>query len=399
MMAAPGSHRPHDVPSRRASGGPVLAGSEWSREGVTPLRATRRLGTYWVMFRATVIASIVAMSGLPGLARGTPQRDEAAVGSLNVTIREWDLPAPDSRPHDPAVGADGSLWYTAQKVNRLGRLDPLTGKITEYRLPTADSGPHGLAADRDGNIWYTANHAGLIGKLDRKTGKVTEYKLPDPRAEDPHTPVFDRDGVLWFTVQSGNMVGRLDPGTGRIELRQVPTPDAAPYGIAISSRGIPFFCEFGTNKLASIDPRTLRITEYPLPSRARPRRLAIAADDGVYYSDFARGYLARLDPATGKVEEWESPGGAASKPYGIAITADGMVWYSESGVQPNTIVRFDPRQHAFARAAIPSGGGVIRNMAATPDGRIFIACSGVNKVGVVERRAGPSPQGRATGGR
>jgi len=26
----------------------------------------------------------------------------------------------------------------------------------------------------------------------------------------------------------------------------------------------------------------------------------------------------------------------------------------------------------------------VRNMAATPDGRVYLACSGVNKVGVVE---------------
>ena len=61
-----------------------------------------------------------------------------------------------------------------------------------------------------------------------------------------------------------------------------------------------------------------------------------------------------------------------------------MVWYSESGVLPkNTIVRFDPKTEAFASTTIPSGGGVARNMAATPDGRVYIACSGVNKVGVV----------------
>ncbi len=63
-----------------------------------------------------------------------------------------------------------------------------------------------------------------------------------------------------------------------------------------------------------------------------------------------------------------------------------MVWYSASWVQPNTIVRFDPRQQLFARAEIPSGGGVVRNMAATRDWRLCIACSAVNKVGVVERR-------------
>ena len=35
-------------------------------------------------------------------------------------------------------------------------------------------------------------------------------------------------------------------------------------------------------------------------------------------------------------KKWMSPGGAQSNPYGIAITSDGVVWYSESGVKPNT---------------------------------------------------------------
>src|SRR2546427_7111017 len=56
----------------------------------------------------------------------------------------------------------------------------------------------------------------------------------------------------------------------------------------------------------------------------------------------------------------------------------------ESGVKPNTLIRFDPKTQAFARATIPSGGGTVRNMAATKDGRVYLACSGVNKVGVAE---------------
>jgi len=84
------------------------------------------------------------------------------------------------------------------------------------------------------------------------------------------------------------------------------------------------------------------------------------------------------------VQMYPSPGGPESNPYGIAITPDGMVWYSESGVQPNTIIRFDPKTATFARANIPSGGGVVRNMAATADGRVYIACSGVDKVGIVQ---------------
>jgi virginiamycin B lyase len=307
-----------------------------------------------------------------------------------VRIEEWDVPSPNSLPHDPAVAPDGSLWYTSMLSNTLGRLDPVAGKIKEYRLKTPDSGPHGLAADKEGNIWFTANYKAYIGKLDPRTGEVTEYPMPDPAARDPHTPIFDQKGILWFTVQAGNFVGRLDPSSGMIRLKRLPTPRARPYGIAVNSKGIPFFCELGTNKLASISPDTLAITEYILPKGARPRRLAITAEDIVYYTDFAQGRLGRFALKTKKVDDWSSPGGSASEPYGIAATPDGKVWYSESGVRPNTIVRFDPKNLTFQRWPIPSGGGVIRNMTATPTGDLYIACSGVNKVGIVkiERSSG-----------
>jgi len=305
-------------------------------------------------------------------------------GELKVTIREWAVPTKGAHPHDPAVGADGALWFTEQMQNKIGRLDPKSGAFKEYPLKLEDSGPHGLVADREGNIWFTGNFKGYIGKMDPRTGAVTEYKIPDPKGEDPHPAVFDGDGVLWFTLQTSNMVGRLDPRSGKIEMKRVATADSHPYGIAINSKGVPIFCEFGTNKMAKIDPQTMEITEYTLPEGARPRRLAIDASDHVYFTDFGEGRLGRLELDSGAVKMWASPGGPKSAPYGIAITPDGMVWYSESGVKPNTMIQFDPKNEKFARAVIPSGGGTVRNMAATSDGRVYIACSGVDKVGVVE---------------
>lgn len=337
--------------------------------------------------RTLAILVIVLVGVLVALAspRHRTPTQPGDVADLKVTITEWAVPTKGAHPHDPAVGPDGALWFTEQMTNKLGRLDPKTGEFKEYPLVEGkNSGPHGLVADREGNIWFTANFGGYIGKLDPQTGKVTQYKMPSEKADDPHTAVFDAHGTLWFTVQGGNMVGRLDPKTGKIELKEVPTESALPYGIQINSKGMPVFCELGTNKMASIDPATLKITEYTLPESARPRRLAIAADDAVYFTDFKSGHLGKLNTSTGAVKMYASPGGAESNPYGITITPDGMVWYSESGVTPNTIIRFDPKTETFARANIPSGGGVVRNMAATPDGRVYIACSGVDKVGVVE---------------
>jgi virginiamycin B lyase len=310
----------------------------------------------------------------------------AAVQTLNVQIKEYEVPTPHSRPHDPALAPDGSLWYTGQGANKLGRLDPTTGQFKEYPLKTPSSGPHGLVADREGNIWFTAISGGYVGKLDPKTGDIAEYRPSNGTQIDPHTPVFDHDGVLWFTNEGTNYIGRLDPRTSQMTLTKSPTPHAVPYGIVITKDNAPFFCEFGTNKLATIDPRTMTVREYTLPAAdARPRRIALAPDGTVYYTDYARGYLGHFDPAAGKLlKEWPSPGGTGSEPYGIAITSDGEVWYSESGVNPNTLVRFDPKSESFSSEPIPSGGGVVRNMVATPNRHLYLACSGVNKVAVVD---------------
>lgn len=310
----------------------------------------------------------------------------AAVGTLNVQIKEYEVPTAKSRPHDPALAPDGSLWYTGQAANKLGRLDPNTGEFKEYPLKTPRSGPHGLVADKEGNIWFTAISGGYVGKLDPKTGEISEYRPSTGTEIDPHTPVFDHNGILWFTNEQTNYIGRLDPKTGKIELASVPTPHAVPYGIVVLKNNAPFFCEFGSNKLASVHPETMTIHEYTLPNAsARPRRLALAPDGTIFYTDYARGYLGHFDPASGKLlKEWASPGGDGSEPYGIAISSDGVVWYSESGVNPNTLVRFDPKSESFGAEKIPSGGGTVRNMVATPAGKLYLACSGVNKVAVVE---------------
>jgi virginiamycin B lyase len=322
------------------------------------------------------------------LMKNFPERKRPAAvvidGPVKVNIQLWDVPTQGSRPHDPMAARDGSIWWSGQLANKLGRLDPKTDAIREYTLKSAFTGPHGLVEDKAGNIWFTGNNTALIGKLDPGTGIVTEYPMPDADAKDPHTLNFDQSGILWFTVQQANMIGRLDPSTGAIKLVTSPTPKSRPYGIKINAQGIPVFVEFGANKIASIDPNTLAIKEYTLPDAgARPRRLAIGPDGMIWYVDFARGYLGRLDLATGAVREWPSPSGAKSEPYGIVFTK-GALWYSESAAKPNTIVRFDPQTNQFQSWAIPGGGDIVRNMDVTPDGNPVMANSLTNQVGLVE---------------
>ena len=50
-------------------------------------------------------------------------------GSADVTIKEWMVPTPGSRPHDPMLAPDGSVWYSGQMANVLGHFDPKTETV------------------------------------------------------------------------------------------------------------------------------------------------------------------------------------------------------------------------------------------------------------------------------
>lgn len=303
-------------------------------------------------------------------------------GPVDVTVTEWLAPTLGSRPHDPLIAHDGSIWWTGQFQNRLGRLDPATGETKEFPLDVPDSGPHGLVEDRDGNVWFTAVNQRYVGKLDPTTGRVAEYMMPDG-TRGPHTPIFDQKGVLWFTMQSGH-IGRLDPATGEVTVKATPSSGSYPYGIQVNSKGEPWYVDFRGNRIGSVDPATFTITEHELPNAdSRPRRIALTPDDVVWYTDYPRGRIGRYDPATGDVREWLSPGGEKSLPYGIASVGD-VLWYVETYARPNILVRFDTQTENVQSWIIPSGGGVVRNMMATPEGNLVLACSAVNRVAFVD---------------
>src|SRR6266536_5535770 len=92
----------------------------------TPRRSQRRLTPFFHGLLALIVFST-----------------SITAADLKVVLREWDVPTPDSRPHDPEVAPDGALWYTGQLANKLGRLDPKTGAIKEFPVKTPESGPHG----------------------------------------------------------------------------------------------------------------------------------------------------------------------------------------------------------------------------------------------------------------
>lgn len=297
-----------------------------------------------------------ALLALPGLGAA-----QSAGGT--VDIREWDVPWEDSRPRDPFVASDGNVWFVGQRGHYVAMLDPESGDFERYDLALG-TGPHNLIVDDEGIVWYAGNLARHIGRLDPETGEIERIEMPDPAAHDPHTLVFDSRGDIWFTVQHGNFVGKLSRADRKVTLKRVPTADARPYGIKIDAEDVPWVVEFGSHKLLRIDPDTLELTEIELPDeRSRPRRLGITSDGNIWYADYALGKLGRYSPDSGEFSEWPLPGGADSRPYGMAVDNDDVIWVVETGVTPNRFVGFDAGTGKFLGSTeVPSGGGTVRHM-------------------------------------
>ncbi|MEM8769147.1 MAG: cytochrome C [Pseudomonadota bacterium] len=303
-------------------------------------------------------------------------------GSVEIDFQSWLVPTLGQRSRDPVEAPDGSIWWVGQGLDIVGRIDPKTGAMREY--PTAvGAKPHSVTPDKDGAMWYLGNKNGTVGKLDPETGDIVEYPMPDPEARDPHTGEFDAQGRFWFTLQHSNRVGRLDPASGDIQLIELDRPRSRPYGIKIDRAGDVWVACNGGPCLYHLDGKSMAATRIDLPNQeSHVRRLDIAADGIIWYVNSGAGRLGRYDPDTGVIREWPSPSGPKSHPYAILIV-DGAIWYNESGMRPDALVRFDPEDETFQSWPIPSSGfyaGILRHMRAAENGDLLIHQSATNHI-------------------
>src|SRR5207253_10441363 len=77
--------------------------------------------------------------------------------ATRVIVTEYDLPRPETLPHDAAADSAGMIWYGDFGSHYLGVLDPRTGKVVEYPIPVTKPGaPLGsldVVLDKKGDVW------------------------------------------------------------------------------------------------------------------------------------------------------------------------------------------------------------------------------------------------------
>jgi len=300
----------------------------------------------------------------------------------SLDVKEWLVPWAGSVPRDPFVDTKGRVWFCGQRGNYIAYFVPETGAFKRYEVE-AGTHPHNLLVDPDGFVWYAGNRNAHIGKLNPADGNIKKFPMPRQDARDPHTLVFTSDGNIWFTLQQSNLIGHLDTQSGEVRLVEVPSSRARPYGIKLDAEDRPWIVLFGTSKLATIDPATMKLTEIALSrANARPRRLEIDSNGDIWYVDYAGGFLGRYSSVSEEFAEWELPSGKQSRPYGTALDDNGNIWIAETGISPNRLVGFDTESEEFIGGVdVPSGAGTIRHMYFDPARREVWFGTDTNYVG------------------
>ena len=242
-------------------------------------------------------------------------------------IREFILPSDialgSPEPWSIANGTDGYIWFTDNRLNRIGRLRPEgsgTFAFSEWVIPTGASAPRGIAVNKTGKVWFTEFQSGKLGSFDpdvsgglfvewqlpnaacqpndiivlNNTVYFTEYasdrigaynvssqylkefKLPDGSA--PWSLVADPNGMIWFTSSGRNVIGVLNPYTGDVtEHRSIPTDSSQPRGIAFdNATGNVWFTEYAGHKITKYVQSQNLFYEYPtLTGGSAPNDVAV----------------------------------------------------------------------------------------------------------------------------
>jgi hypothetical protein len=300
------------------------------------------------------------------------EEEQAYVGE----DKEW-----MASPHNPMFDGNGRLWMTVQI--RAGGKDfyPAWAKNTIVTDNPADVDAAYNLVSKNGNNMQ-------LGYYDTKTNK---FVMVDTSYNTHHLQLDWQDRI--WTDGGGSAAGELD--TRKLDLTSVDTIKATEagaqknfvridpetkkmipgtgYGEAVSPvDGTVWYTSpvagGPANKLYMVDPKTDKVTDYPLPPPGRfPHGIDFSSDGNVWVS-LGSGQLGRLNRKTGEWKFWDTPGlkfkgtgketGSTDFPYYLwvdqfNVSGLGKDTVFETGTTSDAQFVFDPKKETFVVFHVP----------------------------------------------
>lgn len=281
-----------------------------------------------------------------------------------VIITEYDLPNPDTQPHDVIVDAQGIVWHSDFSGQILGRFDPRTLTYKAHDVPLQREGwPTGaldLETDPNGHLWLGLMFQAGVARFDPKTERFQMYQLPPGVLKDdsqqamvaPHA--WTVDNKLWLQDPSLPGVYRMDMTTGQTEMwkpfEKMKGPHSV-YGIYADPQNNLWFLDFGGENVGVIDSKTGVVTLYPTPTRrSRPRRGRFDNHGRLWFAEFGQERVGMFDTRTKQFTEWQLPVRDFS-PYDVVLDKNGDLW--TGGMNADRILRLNTETGDFTEYPLP----------------------------------------------
>jgi streptogramin lyase len=284
----------------------------------------------------------------------------------------------------------------SQPIKPQRMLDPARSGTPEQYRKTADY----LATI---NLSEVTHWQYPLKTLARPTGRatraiITEYELPRETTE-PHDVLVDAQGAVWYSDFGESYISKFDPKT--LKLTEYPVTQFksdAPVGnlsLEFDKKGTLWFDTMYQGSLGNLDPKTEKITWYPLAPEYNDYRVQLNfvglrhdVDGKVWTKSVGTQDIFRLDIASGNWDKFHPTSSLPAGHYSIyQVISDSQnnLWMAE--FVDGHIGKIDAKTGAVTWYPLPTAHGRARRMEIDDQDRILLTEYRGNAVALFDTRA------------
>ncbi|MEJ0077165.1 MAG: carboxypeptidase regulatory-like domain-containing protein [Alphaproteobacteria bacterium] len=241
--------------------------------------------------------------------------------------------------------------------------------------------------------------------LPRPTGKgtravITEYDLPR-EAIQPHDVVVDADGIAWYSSFGEQNLGRLDPKTGKVT--EYPIEVAKPgfptgtLGLRTDRDGNLYLGNMYQARIVKFDRKSETFRYWSLPAEANIDAAQVNmvspgashVDGRLWTQNNGFAGVHRLDMASGKVETFEpfkaAPKGEPHNIYDVIPDSKNNAYFTD--FRQRHIGRIDAATGEVTLYVAPTGGSAPRRGMMDAQDRLWFGEYRGNRIGMFDTKS------------
>jgi streptogramin lyase len=213
---------------------------------------------------------------------------------------------------------------------------------------------------------------------------VTEYDM-GRKTTEPHDILVDKDGAVWYSDFGEMFIGKFDPKT--LKLTEYPIKkfkDNAPTGllsIEFDTTGKIWFDTMYQGSLGALDPKTGEIKYYPLDAKWNDEKVQLnftglhyEVDNKVWTKSVGTQEIFRVDLKTGDWEKFrpldQLPGVQHAGIYQVEADSQNNLWMAE--FTEGHLGKIDAKTGAVTWYATPTAHARARRMEIDAQDRVLV---------------------------